>query len=190
MLLFRYVGLALQFSCFLFRCFLTTVRISSSPTATASSSKSLPTPLPQSSQNPSTPNYPSPTSIISHPVAPPYTLTDTGTVLDNQFLIQLLPALPFLTTAPAVTVFAIQNSGLHDGMLQIAQYVVVGEVVYSTDLNVGRVLMNGAGGVLVVGDDGEGGVRVNGSRVVREDVLVENGVVHLIDRYVCCLLLD
>lgn len=67
-------------------------------------------------------------------------------------------------------------------MLQIGQYVVAGEVGYSTDLKAGKTFKTVADGILVVTQDAQENVQVNGSRVVRSDVLTDNGVVHILER--------
>ena len=72
----------------------------------------------------------------------------------------------------------------------LAQYLVVGEVLYSsnlTDLEAGRSRGNGTVGAMAgapalnVTSDAQGNVFVNGSMIVESDILVRNGVVHVLE---------
>jgi uncharacterized surface protein with fasciclin (FAS1) repeats len=66
--------------------------------------------------------------------------------------------------------------------------VVNGTVGYSSGLTSGAIkTLNGGSVAVVVGDDGS--VTVNGAKVITPNVLVANGVVHVIDRYVSLFLL-
>jgi uncharacterized surface protein with fasciclin (FAS1) repeats len=97
-----------------------------------------------------------------------------------------------VNTTPDVTVFAPTNDAFKnigsalpnlsaDDLTKILTYhVIAGTVGYSTSLANGTSIatVNGANVTITVGDDG---IFVNNAKVVVADVLVANGVVHVID---------
>lgn len=116
-----------------------------------------------------------------------------------------------ITTAPDITVFAIQNSVVDtlfptsvkgfnyncmesccpDGRLN--SYIVPGQVLYSTNLTdgfltarmallVGEEVGEGGGAPLVVTTNSQGDVLVNDSWGLQSDILSSNGVVHVVER--------
>lgn len=117
-----------------------------------------------------------------------------------------------ITTAPDITVFAIQNS-VADTLFpspsvkgsnynctksycrdaRLSNYIVPGQVLYSTNLTNGFVTAQtalpageevgaGGGAPLVVTRNSEGDILVNNSRVLQSDILTSNGVVHVVER--------
>ena len=132
-------------------------------------------------------------------MAPPYSITNTGTVLGINALKGISQAniKPYsrsnqtetgfnLNTSPNVTVFAVQNSALNKTSIAspqvAANYVCQGEVLYSTALIAGTSFVTTANSKLFVTTDAFGARYVNGSRIVTPDILTANGVVHIIER--------
>ena len=132
-------------------------------------------------------------------MAPPYSVTNTGTVLGINALQGISQAniKPYsrsnqtatgfnLDTSPDVTVFAVQNSALNQTSITspqvAANYVCQGEVLYSTALVAGTSFVTTANSKLVITADAFGARYVNGSRIVISDILTANGVVHVIER--------
>ena len=132
-------------------------------------------------------------------MAPPYSVTNTGTVLGINALKAISQAniKPYfrpnqtetgfnLNTSPNVTVFAVQNSALNKTSITSSQvaanYVYQGEVLYSTALIAGTSFVTTANSKLFVTTDASGSIFVNGSRIVEPDILTANGVAHVIER--------
>ena len=117
-----------------------------------------------------------------------------------------------ITSAPDITVFAIQNS-VADTLFsspsvkgytynctesycrdaRLSNYIVPGQVLYSTNLTNGFVTAQtalpageevgaGEGAPLVVTRNTEGDILVNNSRILQSDILTSNGVVHVVER--------
>ena len=114
-----------------------------------------------------------------------------------------------ISTAPDITVFAVQNSladilcpnlNITDAAAycasQLSSYIVPGQVLYSTDLTNGSVTAGtalpvnspaganasvGAGAPLVVTTDSNGDIFVNMSRILQRDIITSNGVVHVVE---------
>ncbi len=158
--------------------------------------------------------------IADHPYAPPYPLASTGIVLNISILAPMTAQLykypqtqaPLnISTAPDITVFAVQNSiadtllppsmigsnysctGTYCSDAQLSNYIVPGQVLYSTNLTNGFVTAGtalpaggtasvGSGAPLVVTTDSKGDVFVNESRILHKDILTSNGVVHVVER--------
>ena len=77
---------------------------------------------------------------------------------------------------------ALENATTEDIASVLAYHVISGTVAYSSGLENGTVVETLGGGNVTITIDGEGGVWVNGAKVVTPDVLVANGVVHVIDK--------
>ena len=115
-----------------------------------------------------------------------------------------------ITTAPDITVFAIQNSVAETLFspsvkgsnynctknycldARLSNYIVPGQVLYSTNLTdgfvtaqtalpVGQEVGAGAGTPLVVTTDSQGDILVNNSRILQSDILTSNGVLHVVE---------
>ena len=159
--------------------------------------------------------------IVDHPFAPPYSIASTGIVLDISILAPITAQLyqypqtqaPLnISTAPDITVFAVQNSVVgticsnttigsnysYTGTYcsdtgQLSDYIVPGQVLYSTNLTNGFITAGtalptggnasvGAGAPLVVTTDLNGHIFVNESKVLQSDIITSNGVVHVLER--------
>ena len=159
--------------------------------------------------------------IIDHPFAPPYSIASTGIVLDISILAPITAQLyqypktqaPLnISTAPDITVFAVQNSvadticsnttngsnysctGTNGSdTAQLSNYIVPGQVLYSTNLTNGFVTAGTAlpaegsaslraGAPLVVTTDSNGDIFVNNSRIIQMDIITSNGVVQVLER--------
>ncbi len=100
-----------------------------------------------------------------------------------------------LDTAKDVTIFAPTNeafqaigSALGDLSAEqltdiLSYHVVMGTVAYSTDLTNDQKIRTEQGEEITISID-NGTVFANGARVIIPNVLVANGVVHVIDQYV------
>jgi len=139
--------------------------------------------------------------IIDLPARLPHSLVNTAIVLDNTFMklfVQLSHFYrPGVETANDVTIFAVQNSAFEKGLVQpvgrcppmnktmiaqwkeIQRYVIVGQVVYSTDMRTMQLPMEGPKFSVRVSP---GDIWVNERRVVQRDIPIRNGVLHVIDR--------
>ena len=131
--------------------------------------------------------------IVDHPMAPPYSLKDTGTVLGINAIAGIFQARgkgsasSFLyQNTSDVTVFVPQNSALVNtsavSSQAAANSVVLGPVLYSTALTAGRTYLTAGKAKLFVTTNASGSVFVNGSRIIESDILTANGVVHVIER--------
>ncbi|CAF9941591.1 MAG: hypothetical protein ALECFALPRED_009237 [Alectoria fallacina] len=133
--------------------------------------------------------------IVDHPMAPPYSLGNTGTVLGINAIAGIIQAsvkgpgpsvLPNIQNASDVTVFAPQNSALKNASIASPQvagnFVVSGSVLYSTALTAGTSFLTAEKRKLFVTTNASGAIFVNGSRIVESDILTANGVVHVIER--------
>ena len=159
--------------------------------------------------------------IVDHPFAPPYSLASTGIVLNISILAPITAQLykypetqaPLnISIAPDITVFAVQNSiadtlcpnttigsnytyaGTYcSDAAQLSNYIVPGQVLYSTNLTNGFVTAGtalpaggiasvGAGAPLVVTTDSNGDIFVNKSRIIQMDIISSNGVVQVLER--------
>lgn len=101
-----------------------------------------------------------------------------------------------LNETPDITIFAPTNeafNSVEDSLKNVAAdelkkvlgyHVVVGTVGYSSILENGTTLETSSGGNLTVTLGENGTVFVNSAKVVVPNVLVANGVVHVIDKYV------
>ena len=130
--------------------------------------------------------------IVDRPMAPPYTLRDTGTVLGidaianiTQANVQGFNVSRNLTSASDITVFAPLNLAPDDEPIAspqvAANYVVSGPVLYSTALTAGKSITTIGKTKLVVTTGANGAIFVNGSRIIASDILTANGVVHVIE---------
>jgi len=96
---------------------------------------------------------------------------------------------PFTVFAPTDAAFSALPAGTVDGLLKdvpqlkaILSYHVVSGRVLSTDLPVGtHQVATVEGRKLTIVKAADGGVTVNGARVVSADVIAGNGVIHVID---------
>jgi uncharacterized surface protein with fasciclin (FAS1) repeats len=98
-------------------------------------------------------------------------------------------------TTPNVTVFAPENSAFQaigsaldnfttDQLIGVLDYhVIYGKIAYSTDLKNGTLLTAVDGRNLTVRVE-NGSIFVDSARVTRPNLLVANGVLHVIDKYV------
>ena len=124
--------------------------------------------------------------IVKHPMAPPYTLGDTGTVLGINAIANITQAHRNLTSASDITIFAPQNSALDEEPIAspqaAANYAVSGSVLYSTALTAGKSVTTTGKTKLVVTTGANGAILVNGSRILEKDIITANGVVHIIER--------
>lgn len=132
----------------------------------------------------SIPSFPSP---WSHPRSSPLL------VFPRRGAVVAADLVDTVNTTPNVTIFAptneaFQNIGSALGNLStedltsiLTYHVVAGTIGYSTGLTNGTQLTtaNGAMLTITVGDEG---VFVNNAKVVTADVLIANGVVHVIDQ--------
>ncbi|CAF9906920.1 hypothetical protein IMSHALPRED_005392 [Imshaugia aleurites] len=132
--------------------------------------------------------------IVDHPMAPPYSLGNTGTVLGINSIAGIIQAsemgpnssfLPNIQEARDVTVFAPQNSALSNTSVAspqaAANFVVSGTVLYSTALTAGVSFFTAGRTKLFITTDASGVIFVNGSRIVEPDILTANGVVHILE---------
>ncbi|KAK0663655.1 Fasciclin-like arabinogalactan protein [Lasiodiplodia hormozganensis] len=117
-------------------------------------------------------------------------LTALVGALTNASLVGAVDTTPDVTIfAPANDAFAAIGSVLDgtssDDLSNLLSYHVVnGTVAYSSDLQGNQTVtaLNGGDLTIRVLDDGD--VFVNGARVIIPDILVANGVVHVIDKYI------
>lgn len=97
-----------------------------------------------------------------------------------------------LDTTPGITVFAptdraFYEAGINvkntpaDVLAKVLKYHVVPAVAYSTDVKDGEVVPTLEGGKLTLHVNKEG-VQVNTARVIHANVLLKNGVAHVIDK--------
>lgn len=130
--------------------------------------------------------------IVDHAAAPPYSLNDTGVVLNLPFLTRLednakghAPIVTANATTSDITVFApaagSARGSEHVTADKLGNYVVQGQVLYSPSLKDGTTVKSVGGGNIVVKSDGAGGITVNGAKVIKTDILTQEGVVHVID---------
>lgn len=132
--------------------------------------------------------------IVDHPMAPPYSLGNTSTVLGINSVANIIQAsenshghsfLANIQNASDVTVFAPQNSALNSTLTTSSQtagnFVVSGPVLYSTALTAGTSFLTAAKTKLFVTTNASGAIFVNGSRIIESDILTANGVVHVIE---------
>jgi uncharacterized surface protein with fasciclin (FAS1) repeats len=103
-------------------------------------------------------------------------------------------SISFVDETPDLTIFApinegfqrifsaLQNASTEDIANVLAYHVVNGSVAYSTDLSNGTSLQTANGANLTITIDANGTVFVNAAEVVVPNVLVANGVVHIIDK--------
>ena len=128
-------------------------------------------------------------------MAPPYSLGDTGTVLGINAIAEIIQGsakgsgpsyLADIQNASDVTVFAPQNSALNNTPVvspqAAANFVVSGQVLYSTALTTGKTFLTAGKTKLSVTTNANGTIFVNGSRIIESDILTANGVVHIIER--------
>lgn len=128
-------------------------------------------------------------------MAPPYSLGNTGIVLSINSIADIIKAgkegfgpstLSNIHKASDVTVFATQNSVLNvtssPSRQVVGDYVVSGQVLYSTALTAGTSFLTTAMTKLFVTTNASGAIFVNGSRIIESDILTANGVVHVIAR--------
>jgi uncharacterized surface protein with fasciclin (FAS1) repeats len=99
-----------------------------------------------------------------------------------------------IDSAPDLTIFAptneafqsigsvLANASEQDLARVLAYHVVNGTLGYSSDLSNGSTLQTLAGQSLKVHIDEDGSVYVNSAKVIVPNVLVANGVVHVIDQ--------
>lgn len=98
-----------------------------------------------------------------------------------------------LNDTPDVTIFAPTNEAINavsDSLKGLSEedlgnvlsyHVITGDVSYSSDLKNGTTLEASSGGNLEITVNKNGTYYVNAARIVTPDVLVANGVVHIID---------
>lgn len=123
--------------------------------------------------------------IVDHPMAPPYSLGNTGTVLGIKAIAGIIQARPSIQNTSDVTAFAPQNSILNSTSTASSQaagnFVVSGSVLYSTSLITGKSFLTAGKTKLFVTTNASGAIFVNGSRIIESDILTANGVVHVIE---------
>jgi uncharacterized surface protein with fasciclin (FAS1) repeats len=134
--------------------------------------------------------------IIDHVLTIPPTYAEAATAAGLSSLVGALNATGLMPISPNVTLFAPNNAAFQaiagglsnlttDQIRSVLTYhAVVGNAPgYSSGLTNGTVLktVNGANLTITINS---GRVFVNGARVVTPDVLVANGVIHVIDAYV------
>ena len=123
--------------------------------------------------------------IVDHPMAPPYPLGDTGTVLGINAIAGIIQESEKggfkIQNSSNVTVFAPQNSARQSATQAGPDYVVSGPVLYSTALTARKTVLTNGKTNLVVTTNANGSVFVNGSRIIEPDIITANGVVHLIE---------
>ena len=127
-------------------------------------------------------------------MAPPYSLGNTSVVLGINSVADIIqavekgpnPSFPNIQTASDVTVFAPQSSALNSTLTTspktAANFVVSGSALYSTGLTAGRRIITHGNTELFVTTNASGAIFVNGSRIIKPDILTANGVVHVIER--------
>lgn len=134
--------------------------------------------------------------VIDRFLVLPETVSDTLTTANLTGLRGALNATDLLEavdTTPDVTIFAptteafenigslLANASTEDIASILTYHVVNGTVGYSSGIENGTVLttLNGANLTITIGDEGR--IFVNSARVTIADVLIANGVVHVID---------
>ncbi|KAH6616559.1 FAS1 domain-containing protein [Boeremia exigua] len=134
--------------------------------------------------------------VIDRFLVLPETVSDTLTTANLTGLRGALNAtnlLEAVDTTPDVTIFApstqafsdigslLANASTEDIASILTYHVVNGTVGYSSGIENGTVLttLNGANLTITIGDEGR--IFVNSARVTIADVLIANGVVHVID---------
>jgi hypothetical protein len=137
--------------------------------------------------------------IIDHVLTIPPTYAEAATAAGLSSLVGALNATGLMPVSPNVTLFAPNNAAFQaiagglsnlttDQIRSVLTYhAVVGNAPgYSSGLTNGTVLksVNGANLTITINS---GRVFVNGARVITPDVLVANGVIHVIDAYVSSL---
>ncbi|KAL4797758.1 FAS1 domain-containing protein [Aspergillus venezuelensis] len=135
--------------------------------------------------------------IISGPFTPPALLSESLDVIGNasNFSSQISSHADELDNTPSITVFAPANDGLltvlgANTTLSAAEitalvdgHTIAGTVAYSPLLTRGVVFQTLSGDEVTVTDDSEGEIILNdGVRVIQSDIVIANGVVHLIDK--------
>ena len=132
--------------------------------------------------------------IVDHPMAVPFSLGNTGTVLGINAITGIIQAnekgpstsfIPNIQNASDVTVFAPQDLALIDASIPPPQaagdYVFSGPVLYSTALTAGTSFLTAGKEKLFVTTNASGAIFINGSRIISSDILTANGVVHVIE---------
>jgi uncharacterized surface protein with fasciclin (FAS1) repeats len=132
--------------------------------------------------------------IVDSVLAPPINITGTAKLAGLTSLVGAVEAADLMHVVDhlaGVTVFAPTNDAFKaignvvqnlttEQLAEILTYHVVPSVAYSTALKDGMELNTANGKKLTITIDGEKAF-VNGARVVMSDVLVNAGVVHVID---------
>jgi uncharacterized surface protein with fasciclin (FAS1) repeats len=101
----------------------------------------------------------------------------------------------YLDFTPEITVFLPSDSAIITGLacnqnqtLDIARllraHVVSGFTAYSPSLVEGLQIRTQDGSFLDITTDPKGAIFVNKARVIKSDIIIKNGVVHVIDRVI------
>lgn len=137
--------------------------------------------------------------VIDSVLTLPVTVLDTANAANLTSLYGAINATDLISTVndtPDLTIFAPTNDAFQaigsalanlsttDLASILAYHVVNGTVAYSTDLQNGSSVQTANGANLTVTINENGTVFVNAAEVIVPNVLVANGVVHIIDKYV------
>ncbi|KAL4935556.1 FAS1 domain-containing protein [Aspergillus oleicola] len=135
--------------------------------------------------------------IISGPFTRPAVLSASLDIIGNasNFSSHISSHLDALDTTPSITVFAPANDALStllganttlspsEVTALVDGHVIAGTVAYSPLLTRGATFQTLDGEEVTVTDDSDGEIMLNGSvRVIQSDIVIANGVVHLIDQ--------
>ncbi|KAK2767593.1 hypothetical protein FQN54_003751 [Arachnomyces sp. PD_36] len=116
----------------------------------------------------------------------PGTLTDSLNSIDSTTTVaSQIGAGHSLESTPQLTVFAPSNEALGDGTDFVSltgAHVIVGLVAYSPLLVDGAVFQTQAGTDLYITSNLDGTILVNDATIIQNDIVIENGVVHVIDK--------
>lgn len=135
--------------------------------------------------------------IIDSVLVLPATVMDTANAANLTAFRGALNAtdsISFADETPDLTIFApnnegfqrvfsaLQNASTEDIANVLAYHVINGSVAYSSDLSNGTSLETANGANLTITIDANGTVFVNAAEVIVPNILVANGVVHIIDK--------
>ncbi|KAF1999586.1 FAS1 domain-containing protein [Amniculicola lignicola CBS 123094] len=134
--------------------------------------------------------------VVDRVLSIPGSVTDTALAVNLTSFRGALNAtntIPTINETPDLTIFApdneafrsissaLQNLSTTDLTNILTYHVIAGSVVYSSDLVNGSSVGTLNGGNLTITIDEDGTVFVNAARVIVPNVLVANGVIHIID---------
>jgi uncharacterized surface protein with fasciclin (FAS1) repeats len=117
----------------------------------------------------------------------PGTLTESLSSINSTSTVaeQLGAGNSSLESTPQLTVFAPSNEALGDSSdfaSLTGAHVIVGLVAYSPLLVDGAVFQSQAGTDLSITSNPDGTILVNDATIIQNDIVIENGVVHVIDK--------